>query len=129
MSTPADKFLDWLQIYVDTSGYSMSRGMWVEPDANSGKKYVAVWIQSGRSPVAGVVQYPNIRLIITGTRDGRKKGEAPAVEVFADGIINAAIEHHASGCIANVRPIGSIQGPYYTEAGRPWYELNFELLT
>lgn len=129
MSTPAEKFLDWLQLHVTTTGYSMSRGMWVESEAASGKKYVAVWIQSGRSPVAGVVQYPQIRLIVTGTRDGRNKGESPAVETFADGILNAAIDNHNSGCIANVMPIGSIQGPYYTEAGRPWYELNFELTT
>lgn len=129
MSTPAEKFMDWLQLYVDTAGYSMSRGMWIESSETSGKKYVAVWIQSGRSPDAGVVQYPQIRLIVSGTRDGRAKGETSEIETFADGIINAAIDHHSSGCVANVRPMGSIQGPYYTEAGRPWYEINFELTT
>jgi hypothetical protein len=127
--TPTTLFLDWLQLYVDTAGYSMSRGMWVESSANSGKKYVAVWVNSGRSPVAGVVKYPQIRLIVAGTHGGRDKGETPAVETFANGILEAAISNHSSGCIANVRPMGSIQGPYYTDAGRPWYEQNFELIT
>jgi hypothetical protein len=126
--TPTTLFLDWLQQYVDTSGYSMSRGMWVESSVNSGKKYVAVWINSGRAPVAGVVQYPQIRLIVAGTHGGRDKGETPAVELFADGILNSAIENPFSGCVTNIRPIGSIQGPYYTEAGRPWYEMNFEMI-
>jgi hypothetical protein len=127
MSTPAEKFLDWLQLYVNTAGYSISRGMWSESAANSGKKYVAIWINSGRAPMAGEVQYPQIRVIVSGTVGGRDKGETPAVETFADGILNAAVNNHVSGCIANVRPSGSIQGPYYTDAGRPFYEINFEL--
>lgn len=127
--TPAELFLDWLTTYVTTTGYNISRGMWLESDATSGKKYVAVWINSGRSPVAGVVQYPQIRVVVAGQRNGRALGETAEAETLAYGIIEAAISNHATGCIANVRPLGSIQGPYYTDAGRPFYELNLELIT
>lgn len=127
--TPAELFLDWLTTYVTTTGYSVSRGMWLESDANSGKKYVAVWINGGRPPIAGVVQYPNIRVVVSGRRNGRALGDTSEVEQLAYDIMEAAITDHATGCIANIRPLGSIQGPYYTDADRPWYQVEFELIT
>lgn len=127
--TPSDAFLEWLQAYTVTTGYSISRGMWTESTATSGKKFAAIWIASGSPPIAGVVQFPQIRLIITGTVGGRSKGETPDIEAYAHGIIEAAISNHCTDNIVNVRPMGGIQGPYYTANDRPWYEMNFELTT
>ena len=127
--TPTNAFLAWLQTYAATTGYSVSRGMWVESSTTSDKKYVAIWAQSGRAPVAGFVQYPQIRLIVSGTHGGRAKGETPAIEQYAHDIIEAALENSCTDDIANVVPMGGIQGPYYTAADRPFYELNFELIT
>lgn len=129
MATPSDKFLEWLQSYVVTTGYSVSRGMWVESDANSGKKYIAAWINSGRAPDSGIVEFPQVRVIVAGRRNGRSLGDTPEVETLAHDIIQAAIQNYSTDCIANVRPMGSIQGPYYTDADRPWYEFNLELTT
>lgn len=127
--TPADAFVAWLQSVVSTTGYSISRGMWTEPDSTSGKKYLAIWVESGRAPDSGFVQYPKIRLIVSGTHGGKTKGETPGVEQFAHDIIEAALVNSCTDDIANVLPMGGIRGPFYTEADRPWYELNFQLIT
>lgn len=129
-STPAERFITWLQTYADTTGYTFSRGMWVESDANSGKKYIAVFMSPGRSPVAGVVQYPLIDVIVTGTRNGRAvAGQVPEVEQFAYDIIEAAIENSWGECIAYIEPVGGIAGPKYTDADRPTYSMKFQLIT
>lgn len=127
--TPADAFVAWLQSAVTTTGYSFSRGMWTEPDSTSGKKYLAIWVESGRAPDSGFVRYPKIRLIVSGTHGGKTKGETPGVEQFAHDIIEAALVNSCTDDIANVLPMGGIRGPFYTEADRPWYELNFQLIT
>lgn len=125
--TPANAFVDWLQTYVTLTGYTLSRGMWVESSTNTGKRFVAVWIDGGRTP--NLVQYPQIRLVVAGIRDGRSvAGETPAVEQFAHDIMLSSLENFKTDCLALVRPLGAIMGPYYTAENRPWYELNFELI-
>lgn len=123
--TPINLFRDWLEAYVSTAGYTISRGMWEETN-NSTKKFVAVWSNPGRSP-NGDIQYPQIRVIVTGRANGRALGDTEATELFAESLFDAAIEHFSTSCMVNIRPLGSIQGPYYTETSRPWYEINFEL--
>ncbi len=123
--TPINIFRDWLEAYVSTAGYTISRGMWEETN-NSTKKFVAVWSNPGRSP-NGDIQYPQIRVIVTGRANGRALGGTEAAELFAESLFDAAIEHFSTSCMVNIRPLGSIQGPYYTETSRPWYEINFEL--
>nr|DAV52977.1 MAG TPA: tail completion protein [Caudoviricetes sp.] len=123
--TPINLFRDWLEAYVSTAGYTISRGMWEETN-NSTKKFVAVWSNPGRSP-NGDIQYPQIRVIVTGRANGRALGDTEAAELFAESLFDAAIEHFSTSCMMNIRPLGSIQGPYYTETNRNWYEINFEL--
>lgn len=123
--TPINLFRDWLEAYVSTAGYTISRGMWEETN-NSTKKFVAVWSNPGRSP-NGDIQYPQIRVIVTGRANGRALGDTEASELFAESMLDAAIEHFSTSCMMNIRPLGSIQGPYYTETNRNWYEINFEL--
>lgn len=123
--TPINLFRDWLEAYVSTAGYTISRGMWEETN-NSTKKFVAVWSNQGRSP-NGEIQYPQIRVIVTGRANGRALGDTEATELFAESLFDAAIEHFSTSCMINIRPLGSIQGPYYTETSRPWTEINFEL--
>lgn len=124
--TPINLFRDWLEAYVSTAGYAFSRGMWVEPKTVT-SKFVAVWSNPGRSP-NGNIQYPQMRVIVTGRLNGRSlPGDTEAAEDFAQLIIDTAIEHFSTSCMVNIRPLGSIQGPYYTEASRPWYEINFEM--
>lgn len=123
--TPINLFRDWLEAYVSTAGYTISRGMWEETN-NSTKKFVAVWSNPGRSP-NGDIQYPQIRVIVTGRANGRALGDTEATELFAESLFDAAIEHFSTSCMVNIRPLGSIQGPYYTETSRNWYEINFEL--
>lgn len=126
MKTPVQMFITWLTEYVSIAGYKTERGMWVEDAAKPKDKYLCLWVDQGRSPLMDI-QYPTIRIIVTGTRNGRSLGETESVEMFAHGIIEAAEENYRSDCIAQVRSLGAIQGPYYTEVGRPWYEINFEL--
>ena len=123
--TPINLFRDWLEAYVSTAGYTISRGMWEETN-NSTKKFVAVWSSPGRSP-NGDIQYPQIRVIVTSRANGRALGDTEASELFAESLFDAAIEHFSTSCMMNIRPLGSIQGPYYTETNRNWYEINFEL--
>ena len=123
--TPINLFRDWLEAYVSTAGYTISRGMWEETN-NSTKKFVAVWSNPGRSP-NGDIQYPQVRVIVTGRANGRALGDTEASELFAEFLFDAAIEHFSTSCMMNIRPLGSIQGPYYTETNRNWYEINFEL--
>ena len=123
--TPINLFRDWLELYVSTAGYTISRGMWEETN-NSTKRFVAVWSDGGRSP-NGDIQYPHIRLIITGRANGRSLGDTEPTELFAESLIDAAIANFSASCMMNIRPLGSIMGPYYSEALRPWYEINFEL--
>lgn len=123
--TPINLFRDWLEAYVSTAGYTISRGMWEETN-NSTKKFVAVWSNPGRSP-NGDIQYPQIRVIVTGRANGRSLGDTEASELFAESLFDAAIEQFSTSCMMNIRPLGSIQGPYYTETNRNWYEINFEL--
>lgn len=123
--TPINLFRDWLEAYVSTAGYTISRGMWEETN-NSTKKFVAVWSNPGRSP-NGDIQYPQIRVIVTGRANGRALGDTEASELFAESLFDAAIEHFSTSCMMNIRPLGSIQGPYYTETNRNWNEINFEL--
>lgn len=123
---PINLFRDWLEQFVSVSGYSFSRGMWEETN-NSGKKFVAVWSGSGRSP-NGPIQYANVRVIITGRSNGRALGDTEATELFAQTLFDTAVEHYKTGCIMKIRPLGSMQGPYYTETNRPWVEINFELI-
>lgn len=124
--TPINLFRDWLEAYVSTAGYTISRGMWEETN-NSTKKFVAVWSDAGRSPSDGV-QYPSIRVIITGRANGRSLGDTEPAELFAESLFDAAVEHYKTSCMMNIRPLGSVMGPYYTETSRPWYEINFELV-
>lgn len=123
--TPINLFRDWLEAYVSASGYTFSRGMW-EETGNATKKFVAVWSNPGRSP-NGEVQYPQIRVIVTGRANGRSLGDTEPAELFAESLFYAAIANFSTSCMVNIRPIGSIQGPYYTETNRCWYEINFEL--
>lgn len=123
--TPINLFRDWLEAYVSASGYTFSRGMWEETN-NSTKKFVAVWSNAGRSP-NGEIQYPQIRVIVTGRANGRALDDTEPCELFTESLLDSAIEHFSTSCMVNIRPLGSIQGPYYTETSRPWYEINFEL--
>ena len=123
--TPINLFRDWLEAYVVSTGYSFSKGMWEETN-NSGKKFVAVWSNSGRSP-NGDVEYPAIRVIVTGRANGRALGDVDPTELFTQSLLDSAIEHFSTSCMFNIRPLGSIQGPYYTETNRNWNEINFEL--
>lgn len=123
--TPINLFRDWLEAYVSTAGYTISRGMWEETN-NSAKKFVAVWSDAGRSP-NGEIQYPHIRVIVTGRANGRALGDAEPVELFTESLIDAAIANFSTSCMMQIRPVGSIMGPYYTETNRNWNEINFEL--
>lgn len=123
--TPINLFRDWLEAYVSTAGYTISRGMWEETN-NSTKKFVAVWSDAGRSP-NGEIQYPHIRVIVTGRANGRALGDVEPTEIFIESLFDAAIANFSTSCMMQIRPIGSIQGPYYTETNRPWLEINFEL--
>lgn len=123
--TPINLFRDWLEAYVSTAGYTISRGMWEETN-NSTKKFVAVWSDGGRSP-NGEIQYPQIRVIVTGRANGRALGDVEPVELFAESLIDAAIANFSTSCMMQIRPIGSIMGPYYTDTNRNWNEINFEL--
>lgn len=123
--TPINLFRDWLEFYVSTAGYTISRGMWEETN-NSAKKFVAVWSDGGRSP-NGEIQYPQIRVIVTGRANGRALGDVEPVELFAESLIDAAIANFSTSCMMQIRPLGSIMGPYYTETNRNWNEINFEL--
>ena len=127
-STPAERFLDWLTTYVTTTGYTLSRGQWLETEATAAKKFVAVFIGAGRPPVAGFVQYPLIDVIVTGRSNGRALGDTPTVEQFAHDIIEAALENSWTDCIAFINPRGSITGPKFTETDRPTYRMTFELI-
>lgn len=123
--TPINLFRDWLEAYVSTAGYTISRGMWEETN-NSTKKFVAVWSDAGRSP-NGEIQYPHIRVIVTGRANGRALGDVEPVELFTESLIDAAIANFSTSCMMQIRPVGSIMGPYYTETSRNWNEINFEL--
>lgn len=123
--TPINLFRDWLEAYVSTAGYTISRGMWEETN-NSTKKFVAVWSDAGRSP-NGEIQYPHIRVIVTGRANGRALGDVEPVELFTESLIDAAIANFSTSCMMQIRPVGSIMGPYYTETNRNWNEINFEL--
>jgi len=123
--TPINLFRDWLETYVSTAGYTISRGMWEEAN-NPTKKFVAVWSDSGRTP-NGEIQYPHIRVIVTGRANGRALGDAEVAELFVESLFDAAIANFETSCMLQIRPIGSIMGPYYTETNRPWLEINFEL--
>lgn len=123
--TPINLFRDWLEAYVSTAGYTISRGMWEETN-NSTNKFVAVWSDAGRSP-NGEIQYPHIRVIVTGRANGRALGDVEPTELFIESLFDAAIANFETSCMMQIRPIGSIQGPYYTETNRPWLEINFEL--
>lgn len=123
--TPINLFRDWLEAYVSTAGYTISRGIWEETN-NSAKKFVAIWSNAGR-PSNGEIQYPQIRVIITGRANGRALGDIEATELFAESLVDAAIANFSTSCMMQIRPIGSIQGPFYTETSRPWTEINFEL--
>jgi hypothetical protein len=123
--TPINLFRDWLEAYISTAGYTISRGMWEETN-NSTKKFVAVWSDGGRSP-NGEVQYPQIRVIVTGRANGRALGDTEAAELFAESLFDAAVANFKTSCMMNIRALGSVMGPYYTETNRPWAEINFEL--
>lgn len=123
--TPINLFRDWLEAYVSTAGYTISRGMWEETN-NSSKKFVAVWSDAGRSP-NGEIQYPHIRVIVTGRANGRALGDVEPVELFTESLVDAAIANFSTSCMMQIRPVGSIMGPYYTETNRNWNEINFEL--
>lgn len=123
--TPINLFRDWLEAYVSTAGYTISRGMWEETN-NATKKFVAVWSDGGRSP-NGEIQYPHIRVIVTGRANGRALGDVESVELFAESLIDAAISNFSTSCMMQIRPLGSIMGPYYTDTNRNWNEINFEL--
>lgn len=123
--TPINLFRDWLEAYVSTAGYTISRGMWEETN-NSTNKFVAVWSDPGRTP-NGDVQYPHIRVIVTGRANGRSLGDTEPAELFAESLFDAAVANFSTSCMMQIRPMGSVQGPYYTETGRPWVEINFEL--
>ena len=125
--TPINLFRDWLEAYVSTAGYTISRGMWEEAGTGSAtKKFVAVWSDSGRSP-NGEIQYPHIRVIVTGRANGRALGDTESAELFIESLFDAAIANFSTSCMMQIRALGSIQGPYYTETNRPWLEINFEL--
>ncbi|MBO5392249.1 MAG: hypothetical protein J6A65_10700, partial [Pseudomonas sp.] len=90
--TPMQLFIDWMTQYATTNGYTLSRGMWDEKNTDMKKKYMAVWIDGGRSPYLEVT-YPTVRMIVTGVRNGRAAGDVESVEVAAHGIIDAANEN------------------------------------
>lgn len=123
--TPINLFKDWLEAYVSTAGYKISRGMWEEAN-NAGIKFVAVWSDNGRTP-NGEIQYPHIRVIVTGRANGRALGDTEPAELFAESLFDAAVANFSTSCMMQIRAIGSVMGPYYTETNRPWVEINFEL--
>lgn len=119
-------FAAWFQSLPGSGDYTLARGQFVDSTGLAGQRVAIIQQQGGRRPV-GRVQFPQIRLALMGRRDQR--GDALPVEVFAESVVQAAIETGGlDQCIIHLTPLGSIMGPYYTAENRVVYGLNFELI-
>lgn len=122
------EFYQWLQGYASLAGYQVSRGAFVESDANADQRFIVLQSMGGRRP--GIIErYPFIRMLVLGSRYERQvSGGIVELEDFASGLIDYANENFKTDCFTQLRAASDIIGPGFTAEDRPWYELNFEII-
>lgn len=109
----------WLETLPELAGWRYSLGAWSD-DAGP---VIAIWRDGGRLDVDERIA--NVRLVLAGQRNTRTGAAALllAAEAIYTGCRSACI-----GEAVRVLPRGDIVGPGYTDDGRPWAEVNLELL-
>lgn len=103
------------------------RGQVTDDASNTTRRLVSVLAVGG--PAAGVeLDAMNYRLMVFGPQ-GNPAGEMAAIEDALKTLsVRLKTDYKTCG-VAQIRVIGGIIGPGRTLENRPWYELNFELLT
>lgn len=121
-------FCDWFAATPGSNAYMLARGRFDDSTELSGQRVAVVQQMGGRAPQL-TLEFPQVRLILMGVRDGRSvPGEVPAIETFAQAVFDRAWEVPRIDCLMQINRLGSIMGPYYTTEDRPWYSLNFEVI-
>src|SRR5690606_41795320 len=96
-------FAAWFQSLSGSGDYMLARGQFVDSTGVAGQRVAIIQQMGGRRPVDRV-QFPQIRLTLMGRRDQR--GDALPVEVFAESVVQAAIETGGlEQCIIHLTPL------------------------
>jgi hypothetical protein len=117
-------FRNWVSSII--TGYVFSYGRWVEKSAIDTSRYCVVQAAGGSAPVLDA-RYPRFRVVLLGRRNS---GE-DAHQLFndANALILSGIEGSSLPCgAANVRAMGEVTGPGFTQENRAWVQVDFEVI-
>lgn len=128
MSNPVADLLTWIQAVPELAAYEPSRGAWVESESLANKRIVVLVAEGGPKP--GVIErMMRVRVLLLGKRLERNvAGAVVEIENHANALMNRTLAEYKSGCLTQISAISDIIGPGYTVEGRPWYEINLQLV-
>lgn len=120
-----DAMTEWLKLQDWLSSAVYFRGPWIE-DKNNKDKYIVSLAGSGGGGQGVFTRKQNIRIIMLGPI----KGNSQTLDNIAKSMLSRLIGDDYQACgIAQIELIGGIIGPRITTEGRPWCELNFQVIT
>lgn len=120
-----DAMIEWLKLQDLLSTAVYFRGPWVD-DSSNRDKYMVSLAGSGGGGSSVFTRKQNIRVIMLGPIDGNTQ----TLDQIAAATLSRTITGDYTACgITQIEVIGGIIGPGITTEGRPWCEINFQLIT
>lgn len=104
-----------------TAGHAVLYHRW--DDAATPGPFI-LFRRSGMAPSDQIVQYPDVDIIIMTTPSAVQAGDQRAQDIlrrFRDSAEVAGIVRHD--------PMAGVQGPFYTDNGRPWWRMTIRSAT
>lgn len=117
------EFRDWVRTAI--TGYAFAYGQWVETSAVDSNRYCVVQGAGGPGPVVDT-RYPRFRVVLLGRRNARE--DAQQVIADANALILAGMGDSLPCGAANVRAMGEVSGPGFTQENRAWCQVDFEVI-
>lgn len=120
-----DALIEWLKVEQALTEAVYFRGPWVDDTSNL-EKYMVSLAGSGGGGSSVFTRKQNIRVIMLGPIDGNTQ----TLDDIAASTLRRTTSGDYKACgIAQIEVIGGIIGPGITTEGRPWCEINFQLIT
>lgn len=124
--TPIDALFEWLEATPGYLGaYINVRGVWRAQAGDEQERFAVMMMMPG-GQYNGLLHGGNVRLVLLGKE---RDNDVLSLEQMALDIRTRLEEDFTACGIVQIMLTGGIIGPGRTEEGRPWYELNFSILS
>lgn len=124
--TIIDTLFDWL---AESPGYTgvfeNVRGVWVASSSDQNQRYASLTMLPGGN-FDSLLERGSVRLLLLGVENDQ---DVVGLEQFALDLRKRLQTDYKACGIAQILLVGGIIGPGQTEEGRPWYEMNFSVIS